>query len=142
MFKYKVNHKLRLIFLCNAEDTSVAECADFLTQFQQRHPEAVDYDTLNDVRHQPKLLSFEEVDEITELLKAFAGRQRKGAILAGEGIQFGVGRMFEQVSDGRTALESKVVATLAEAADWLGRPEAELAAAMESEGWIEIIHRP
>ena len=122
--------------------TGQVEFAEVLRYLKSRFDAATEprpgsQDSLIDLRELENTHNYEEVSQLSDLLRAKvpAWDRKRIAFLVNRDAHYGVGRMFSLVMSVRTDANISIFRTIEEASAWLGLPLGELLAGIKPEQW-------
>lgn len=145
MIQVRVNREERLLVLRYAGTLAVEDWRITMSRALETYPEIVTFDSLVDVRSLETAPSAEEMRRHARDVKAlgFQSHRRRTAVIVASAIHFGLSRMFELMTESERDVERMTTASLASAAEYLGRPEgliqAELEAVARTDGDVRAL---
>jgi len=140
MILYKILPAQCLLLVRSLGEATPEECGRLLKQVRSSHPASREYNSCNDVRELVNFFSFDQANEVVEIMAVESPTtdMRKNALLVQSTAHYGVGRMFEQASQGRIPILTKVVTSFEEAAAWLEVPVQLLVDEFAKADWITV----
>lgn len=134
MIRYRVNRQERLLICRYSGDMSLADWEDGIKRTTTDHPDFASLDTLTDLRGLNTVSTSKDIQEFIRMVReaGLAEHERKSVVLTDRAAHFGMSRMFESLSDGESRVKRLTTSSIAQAAEWLNKPESLLCAELDA----------